>query len=462
MTNKWFFQQKIATTPLLITYATAASFDHYYIAPENLSNNITIYCLNTALVQNRNMGTNNAYPIRVIGTEDIWLIASDDVLVRETDMPKYKSLILLGNIKQPTEGHTFESAQKLPGQSPALTWQKYCENLPKYMGNLFEKSFLNYDKTDHYTLFQYKGDYKNIFNNSKNPESTVEQTLTRVHFPLLIPCRYNPNTDKGDTTQTYLLKNNRGEHGWDPPQDKRLELTGFPLYINLWGFLDFQKKQHLLTNIDTSTILVIKSNQIHPLYDTQLPAFVPLSYDFTQGNSPYETGVNPIDENRWYPMVQYQEPSVNIILSSGPGTAKIAPKQSVEAKCEYTFIFKFGGNPAPMVELTNPTEQPQYPIPNNFSNTTSLQDPTTPPELFLYNFDERRSIITKAATERICKDWQTKKLYFQMQQQLQEHQQFSKHTKHQRTKHRTRKKKRRHYSSSSSDSEPSNSSSSTE
>lgn len=409
MTNKWFFQQKIATTPLLITYATAASFDHYYIAPENLSNNITIYCLNTALVQNRNMGTNNAYPIRVIGTEDIWLIASDDVLVRETDMPKYKSLILLGNIKQPTEGHTFESAQKLPGQSPALTWQKYCENLPKYMGNLFEKSFLNYDKTDHYTLFQYKGDYKNIFNNSKNPDSTVEQTLTRVHFPLLIPCRYNPNTDKGDTTQTYLLKNNRGEHGWDPPQDKRLELTGFPLYINLWGFLDFQKKQHLLTNIDTSTILVIKSNQIHPLYDTQLPAFVPLSYDFTQGNSPYETGVNPIDENRWYPMVQYQEPSVNIILSSGPGTAKIAPKQSVEAKCEYTFIFKFGGNPAPMVELTNPTDQPQYPIPNNFSNTTSLQDPTTPPELFLYNFDERRSIITKAATERICKDWQTKK-----------------------------------------------------
>ncbi len=85
-------------------------------------------------------------------------------------------------------------------------------------------------------------------------------------------------------------------------------------------------------------------------------------------------------------MVQYQEDAINDLLKCGPGTAKVLPKQTVEAKCEYTFILKFGGNPPPMVQLTNPTDQPQYPIPNNINGTNSLQDPTTPPELFLYNF----------------------------------------------------------------------------
>ncbi len=65
-----------------------------------------------------------------------------------------------------------------------------------------------------------------------------------------------------------------------------------------------------------------------------------------------------------------------------------------------------------MVQLTDPTEQPQYPIPSNINNTNSLQDPTTPPELFLYNFDERRQLITKAATERITKDWGLTKTLF--------------------------------------------------
>ncbi len=68
------------------------------------------------------------------------------------------------------------------------------------------------------------------------------EAFTIIHAPLLIPCRYNPNTDDGSTNNTYILPNNKGQHGWDPPQDKRFELAGFPLYINWWGFLDYQKK----------------------------------------------------------------------------------------------------------------------------------------------------------------------------------------------------------------------------
>nr|UGV35462.1 MAG: ORF1 [TTV-like mini virus] len=409
MTNKWYFQQKIATVPLLITHCTAASFDNFYIDSNNLSTNVTIQCLNTQLIQNRSFGTNAAYPIRVIGTQDIWLIASDDVLTTETDQPTYWSLTLLADSKNYAEGHSYNTAKLLPGAIKPTSWKNYCENIAKYTGNPFHEHYLLYDKTEHTTLFQFQGDYHTIFDKStektQNQKVPATLALTRIQAPLLIPCRYNPNTDNGTTNTTYILPNNKGQHGWDPPSDKRFELSGFPLYINLWGFLDFQKKQHLMDKIDTNAIVVIQSKALHPLYDTQLKYFVPLAQDFTLGHSPYESDLNPIDEKRWYLMAQYQEPAINVLLSCGPGTAKIPPKQSVEAKCEYTFILKFGGNPAPMVQLTDPTDQPQYPIPNNIIRTNSLQDPTTPAELFLYNFDERRQLITKAATERISKDW---------------------------------------------------------
>lgn len=61
-----------------------------------------------------------------------------------------------------------------------------------------------------------------------------------------------------------------------------------------------------------------------------------------------------------------------------------------------------------MSTITNPTEQPTYVIPNNFNETTSLQNPTTRPEHFLYSFDERRGQLTEKATKRLLKDWETK------------------------------------------------------
>lgn len=416
MTNRWYFQQKIATVPLLITQCVAASFDHYYISSDSTSTNVTINCLNTILVQNRTFGSNAAYPIRVIGTQDIWLIASDDATITETQMPTYYSLTLLANSKTYTEGHSYSTAQTLPGAIRPNKWTDYTKNIAKYTGNLFHDNYLNYHKTDHIVLYQYQGQIEDIFikTTEKTATDRVPNTtsLTRIHAPLLIPCRYNPNTDDGSTNNTYILPNNKGQHGWDPPQDKRFELSGFPLYINWWGFIDYQKKQHLMSNIDTNAILITQTTKLHPYFDIQLKYFLPLSLEFTQGHSPYEDSLNPLDENRWYPMVQYQEPAINDLLKCGPGTAKVLPKQTVEAKCEYTFIFKFGGNPAPMVQLKDPTDQPQYPIPNNISSTNSLQDPTTPPELFLYNFDERRQLITKAATERITKDWPLTKTLF--------------------------------------------------
>lgn len=412
-TNKWYFQQKIATVPLLITQCVAASFDHYYTATDSVSINVTIHCLNTSIFQNREMGKTSQYAVRYQGTQPVWLFASDHA-GDDTTQPKHDQITPLIYAKTYYPGHNYTEAKKI---QPNLKYSDWVKNIAKWGGNPFHSEYLHEKAYEQYSFYQYVGNLDDVlkptnWDQDNYTGNTATTNLVKIHNPLIIPCRYNPNTDKGDTNNTYLLKNYQHEHGWDPYNDKKLELSGFPLWINWWGFLDFQKQQHALTNIDTSTIFCTTTTQLHPIFDARLPSFVPLCIDFINGKSPYENDINPADVNRWYPMVQYQEPEINNLLKCGPGTAKVAPKQTVEAKCKYEFYFKFGGTPAPMVEVNNPTEQPFYPIPNNINETTSLQDPTTPSELFLYNFDERRGLITKKATERISKDYETKKTIF--------------------------------------------------
>ncbi len=54
LTNKWYFQKDICTTPLVQFKTTAVSIDHYYIGTDSTSTNITIPILNNSLFWNTN------------------------------------------------------------------------------------------------------------------------------------------------------------------------------------------------------------------------------------------------------------------------------------------------------------------------------------------------------------------------------------------------------------------------
>nr|UGV36117.1 MAG: ORF1 [TTV-like mini virus] len=407
MTNRWFFSADIANKPLLTTQAVAASFDNYYINKNNVSNNTTIPVLNTNLFQNRQWGQNDWYSVRTDGTQQVWLWASYEPVTLAQPHPKGKDVILLANGKNYTAGWDFEDFKRYSA-TEQKTYANWKTQIHIHTGNPFHKNYMHPDQ--HHDVYFFISRGNDPTQHLKNSETDLLTDLTLMHEPLYYMTRYNPNADKGDDTKTYLLQNFKHEHGWDPPNDHKLILESFPLYINWWGFIDFQKQQHVLTNIDTSAIFCCKTKALHGA--DRLPVFVPLSIDFTLGNSPFEQGVNDLDKDRWYPQVQYQEQAINNLLSTGPGTAKMYNIQNAEAKLKYEFVFKFGGNPAPMVELKDPTEQPKFPIFNNILQTNSLQDPTTPPEYFLWNFDQRRDFLTRSATERILKDWSTKRISF--------------------------------------------------
>nr|UGV34983.1 MAG: ORF1 [TTV-like mini virus] len=411
MTNKWFLQADIATQPLFITYCAAASFDHYFIGTDRQSNTCTVPVLNTNIFQNRKMGTNEYY-CKTIGTKHIWLWATTDALVSETKQPDPKHLISLSNCKYNRPGENYYDLKRTGYKPPtggSFDWNYYKQHIQDFAGNPFYKHYLNEKDEHHLTLLQKE---------AQDPQSCLPENETGpctnfviLHNPFIYRCRYNPNADNGGTNNTYLLQNFRDEHGWNAPSDYKLQLEGFPLWIAWWGFIDFQKQQHILTQIDTNTIFCCTTETIHGV-DPQLPCYVPISEDFIVGNSPFEPEPNPADYARWYPQVQYQEGAINNLLETGPGVAKFNGKKTVEAKSLYKFYFKFGGTPPPMVAVKDPTDQPKFPIPNQLLETTSLQDPTTPPELYLYSFDQRRHFLTEPATKRIKQDWQTKSTIF--------------------------------------------------
>ncbi|BAB19326.1 unnamed protein product [Torque teno mini virus 4] len=381
MENKWYFQKDNCKTPLLITTATACSFDHYYLNTSAKNNCITIYSLNTYLYQSRhfnNRGTTGYHP-----KNNTYLYGTLE------NGPKYKvgDLIYLGNTmtyqqgQSPRELHPTDTTKGFQEAKQFENWGN-----PFYTHNLHGTIHIlqtTESPTQMYTGTSYEAEKTNLTEISNN----------------FYTLRYNPYRDSGEGNKIYLLKNWTEETGWDPPTDTDLIMEGYPLWLMLWGWIDWQKKLAKINTIDTKYILVIQTK----FTKGEMPIIVPIDYDFIDGQSPYTEELDPTDKQNWHPMVQYQQQTINNILTCGPGTPKYNGKNTVEAKLEYSFKFKFGGCPPPMAALEDPCKQPTYQIPQT---TTMLQDPTTPLQYYLWNFDERRGQLTKTAADRIQKDWQ--------------------------------------------------------
>lgn len=403
MQNKWYFQQDLAKTPLFMLKTSSLSLDHYYIGSRMTSTNITIYSLNMAVIQHRDFGNRNTkYYCRTLGTQLLYLyVTKETTKIEETDC---RNIIYLGNTQDYLPGLTYNEVKS---KSPSITPESYDD--PNYRGNPFFEEYLHNDEPVYTSPFSPTDYYAAIKNGSdtskgKTPKQQNSNTANFTALPLGIQVRYNPYTDNGTGNKCYFLPAKQNQHGWDAPSDHKLTNENLPLWILLFGFPDFQKKQALIHNIDTEYILVLNTIHTHP----QKTPLIPISYTFWEGQSPYEPRHNEIDSERWYLSYQYQQEMVNNICVSGPGTPKIPDGTTVEAKVKYTFHFKWGGELPPMSTLTDPTEQERYPIPNNDMPTNSLQNPTTAAETYLYHFDERRGQLTEKAAKRLQKDWETK------------------------------------------------------
>nr|UGV34404.1 MAG: ORF1 [TTV-like mini virus] len=400
--TKWYFQTDLNKTPLVTLYTAACSLQHYYLGPKWDSQNTTITHLNTTLIQNPNFAkfpADTGYSYKTQGTQNYYFWATiEPHNVVATGKLKKGYLIPLTDTKNFVRG----AARVHSGRD--ITY--YKQHWQQFAGN----PFTDYEENEIIHLYATKSP-KEIFTASWSSDDEqidmTEMGFQQLTEPLILKTRYNPNRDQGTNNKIYLVSNQQNGN-WDTPTDNKTLLTGLPIWLGLFGFTDFKKKQNII-GVDEQNILCFQTKSTLPQFSQ---VFVPIGFSFLKNLSPYQKEPNRADWNKWYPQVQFQEEMINSIVSTGPGTSKI-DNTADEIKCEYTMYFKWGGDPAKMLQIENPAHQDYYPIPSTEQQTTSLQNPAMPPEYFLYAFDERKGTITTRAAKRIKKDIAFKESLFQ-------------------------------------------------
>nr|UGV34076.1 MAG: ORF1 [TTV-like mini virus] len=390
MTNKWFFQKDISKLGLILIATTACSFDQYYISKYAENTTIEFQVLNTKIFQNRqfrNTTTTGYYP-----KFQFYMYSSNG----DDPTPTYLQLHYLGNTIEFQYGEPLGDSTVKDDTTYKKRKTEYLSNR-KHWGNPFHD--FNFDKK-HRLWFSQSPPAQTFPATYEQAQKKI--TLTEVTQEMFFTVRYNPIKDTGKDVQIYLLKNWAEESGWEPPQNQNLIQQGFPLWLIVWGYRDYQIKLAQVTDIEHHYIIAFK----HPDLEPKLDAYVPLNLTFTQGTSEYypHNERTTQDNLNWYPMTHYQMGAIENIAQAGPGTAKLGEFKNAECHCEYKFKFKFGSCAPPMEKTTNPAEQPSFPLPNNFNGPNSLQSPEEAIDSFLYNFDERWGQITQTAAKRILKD----------------------------------------------------------
>lgn len=361
MKNQWYFQQDFCNQNLLLLTTSAVSLDQYYMPNDQPSNNITLYSLNTSIFQQpnfQNLPETSGYQPKT--TMYLWGGGNGS----HTTPTKVNEVIYLGDTIHYKLGTKVQHSQL----SNKLNW-----------GNPFYHDHSSEDTKIYYSTTWPIND---------------QIKLTEIES-LFTECRYNPLKDTGQGNEVYFKSNSIAKKSIsDPPDNPNIYIHGFPLWLIFWGWTDWIEKLKPIQQIYLNYYIVVKSDFITP----KKPGYVFLDKYFTEPN---QHTLTETDKSNWHPRFQYQKESLNLIATSGPGAPKINKSESIQAHAFYEFLFKWGGCPAPMLNIKDPCEQAKFPTPNLQLQRLQATDPKTDAKTMLHDCDERRQTITKKALKRI-------------------------------------------------------------
>lgn len=390
MQTGWHFQKDIANFPLLVITASATSYDRYYIHSNAQSTTMGFKSLNTRLFELHDWQDPPTTGYKPKSNMYIWGTENGQ---HDPNQEQITNLIYLGGTGR------LQKGTKLYGK-----YNEYAHT-PGLWGNIFHPDYL----TGTSQLYFTNSPLQEIVQwAQQNPEKTVQESnkFTIRTEPLIVECRYNPFNDKSSKNKCYVVSNHSDHTQWQPPPDKpQIVRENLPLWLETWGYLDWLRKAQIVSQPDINYIFVMQSDFITST--PKIPFYVPIDENFLEEQSPYIGSLTAADELHYYPKITFQIKTINELGAVGPGTIKLQDNQSCEAKFEYKFKFKVGGCPAPMEKLCDPSTQEKYPIPNFKQQSTSLQSPGTAIQTYIYNFDERRGLLTEKAAKRIKKDYET-------------------------------------------------------
>jgi len=380
--NKWYFQQDIYNSPLIILHTTACDFDQAFCPSDQISTNITLVTLNTRLFQMPNY-SKIPYATNVSGTITTYLWSYGNGSEKE-----WKGIHALTNLKQMIDGVQIDETNFNKIQQ-SIT----LEN--NQQGNPFSHTY----NQDSVKIFY--GSAPQSTNNINTKPNILEIT------GLFQYCRYNPFKDKGTGNIIYWKPTDKDSGSFlTLPTDERLICRDFPLWLALWSFEDWTLKSKPITQLYEHYQLIIQSPYIEP----QMPCYIFLDPYFYKPHE-HKQEYTETDRAHWHPKYGFQIYALETIANSGPLTPKINTTKSIQAHMFYDFSFKWGGCPAPMEIIKDPADQEKYPTPYNELVRPKIESPETPKEHLLYMWDTRGDWLTGTAAKRLKKDTEFTKLF---------------------------------------------------
>nr|UGV37601.1 MAG: ORF1 [TTV-like mini virus] len=379
MQTKWYFQQDICKTGLLLVTATACSLDQPYIPENQVSNNYTLYSLNTDFFQNpcfEKWGT-RGYQAKQVGTEHFYIFGDTVTHTDPHKTPIWNQLFPLTNTNQ--YGH--------PNTKHTSTIDDFT--ITSSTMNVFA-SYVTGAHTDMHTYIGTQWPTANTMTQSSN---------TTLFTDIYWECRYNAERDTGIGNKVYFKSNNDEEQGdiYTYPKKPELMIENFPLWLIFWGWIDFLAKSAAMQEMYSHWFFVVESPFIYP----KKKRYLFLDQYFVK---PKDSILNERDKLKWHPKFEQQTEVVNFFAESGPFSPKINRSESIQADMDYSFYFKWGGCPANMDSIISPCQQDRFPIPNKGLSGLEIQDPKTSKLHYLYSFDERHEMLTKRCLKRLKKD----------------------------------------------------------
>lgn len=382
--NKWYFQQDMYNIPMFTLTVSAVSLDQMF-APENqISTNITLYSLNTTAIQIANW-EKLPYSTKAAGTLNIYLWSYANGHNSQT--PTWKNIYFLGNTKTLTNGKPITDTNTLKSITE--------ETKKEYWGNPFTHTFQHKDAIIYY---------------GTNPKDITDINSNINLLPiesLYTECRYNPFKDKGKGNKVYLVPTDTGNGSFlSIPNNTKIYIENLPLWLIFWGWGSWLEKSRPIAHLKEEWQVVVQSPYIYP----KMQCYVFVDKYFREP-SEYMAEYTETDKAHWHIKYEMQEEQLELIAQTGPGAPKINQVKQIECHCNYNFYFKWGGNPAPMETIADPSEQEKFPSPSNQLQGLEVSSPSKPKEYYLYHFDEKRSTITKRAAKRLKADLTTETFF---------------------------------------------------
>uniref|UniRef100_A0AAU7B8U3 Capsid protein n=1 Tax=Samektorquevirus hominid16 TaxID=3160822 RepID=A0AAU7B8U3_9VIRU len=352
MTSRWFFMEDLADTPLFMLQAAATSLNEPYLK-NNTDNNCT--------------GINILNPSVFTG-----------VGFRATTFTTKKTIYYWDKTTQ-----KMKRIQNLTYNSASWFWSPYLTGATP------------------------------VYYNKSNPQKTeteVSQTtdpalsLDWQKIPLIQQLRYQPNRDTGKNNVIFI--ESIVTTTLDIPSNENYKLENLPLYLLVYGFVDYMVKLHKTDNIYDNWSIGIKSPFVQGFdfnFDTSQP-FVPISTWFLNGKGEYGSPVVLASQSHWTPTTRRQLSVLNDITMGSPYAAN-PPGKGFDFAVKYVSRFKWGGNIVQYKHIVDPSKQGTYPIPSDNFNTVQIKDPKGQAIKTQYHpWDYRRGMLTSKAIKRALKD----------------------------------------------------------